>query len=73
VAIADEEIGIQLFQVELDMSNPMRSVDETQHALLLAGFHEALKRHAHAGHTDHRVEYGDFHFATCCIHFVDLL
>lgn len=59
VAIADEEIRIQLLQVQRDMSDPVRSVDEAEDALFAAFDRQLLEGEAHAGHGNDGVEEGE--------------
>lgn len=46
VAITDEEVGVQLLQVQGDLTDTMRAVDQTEDAVFLAHLGDSLKGEA---------------------------
>lgn len=56
MAVADEEVGIKLSQVDGDVPDAVSPVDQRRHSILLTNGSEFLKRHAHTWERDDGVE-----------------
>lgn len=61
VAVGDEEVRVQLAQIQGDVSDAVRGVDQAEHAFLATHLDESLERHAQTRHADDRVEGGQTH------------
>lgn len=56
VAISNQEIWIEVFEVQVDESNAVSPVDNTKDAVLAADFSELLKRHPHSWHAHNGIK-----------------
>lgn len=59
MAVGDEEIGVQFFEVQVNHTDPMSAINDTKNALLTTDFCETLKRHPHTRHAHDGVEDSD--------------
>lgn len=57
MAITNEEIRIQLSQIQLDLSDCMGTIDETENTFLSTRLDELLKRKPHTRHTNDSIKH----------------
>lgn len=72
MTITHKEIRVQRPKINLQMPNPMRSINTTQYPQLFTRCRQLLKRHPHTGHADHRIEYSDPDFPAGCFYLLYL-